>query len=171
MSMFIGLRMDEESTEEISQWLKRCARKDPTFHALPKQFIYIPVCYTGAKDLEEDFLRSQVMGQINEPIKLARPRIDFLGYSGNVSLIFDSEWIKSRYKFWIKQDRRFRQRSDGRHTKFKARIPMSHHSHYLNEGWLRDLPIREIRLIEEFSTPFDRRQFLSDVKAAMGWET
>jgi len=168
MSMFIGLRMDEESTEEISQWLKRCARRDQSFHALPKQFIYIPLCYSGAKDLDEEFLRSQVVGQINEPIKLERARIDFLGDTGNVSLIFDNDWIKSRYKFWIKQDRRFRQRNDGRWPKFKARIPMSHHSHVLNDGWLRDLPIREIRLIEEFSTTFNRRDFLRQVREATG---
>ena len=120
-------------------------------------------------DLDEDELRSHLAGAINVPIKLVNPRLDFLGETGNVSLIFQSDWIKERYQFWVGKDRRLRQRSNGCRPKFKARIPMSHFCHSCNHNWLKDLPIREIRLAEEFATPFDRRTFLREVKEEMGW--
>lgn len=171
MTMFVGLKMDEESTETIYRWLQRCAknRQMELQAPLPKQFIYIPVCYSGSSDLDEDELRSHLAGGINVPIKLENPRVDFLGETGNVSLIFQSDWIKERYQFWVSKDRRLRQRSNGCRPKFKSRIPMSHFCHSCNDQWLKDLPIREIRLVEEFATPFDRRTFLNEVKEAMGW--
>jgi len=170
MTMFVGLKMDEESTETIYRWLQRCGRKGFGLQGpMPKRFIYIPVCYSGSSDLDEDELRSHLAGEINVPIKLENPRLDFLGETGNISLIFQSEWIKDRYKFWVSKDRRFKQRSDGRWPKFKSRIPMSHFCHSLDHGWLKDLPIREIRLVEEFAAPFDRRTFLREVKEELGW--
>lgn len=166
MTMFVGLKMDEESTETIYRWLQRCAKGHLGLQApTPKRFIYIPLCYSGSDDLDEDELRSHLVGEINVPVKLENPRLDFLGETGNVSLIFQSEWVKDRYKFWVSKDRRLRQRNQ---PKFKSRIPMSHFCHNLDERWLNDLPIREIRLVEEFAIPFDRRSFLREVKEELG---
>jgi hypothetical protein len=164
--MFIGLRMDEESTYEISVWLRQCARHHSTQlqYPLPEKFIYIPICYSGSPDLDMDELRSHIAGEINIPIKLNDLRMDSLGETGNISLIFKSDWIKDRYKFWIGKDRRFRRQP----YKFKARIPMSHFCHCLNHDWLSSFPIREVRLVEEFSTSFDRREFLNEVREAVG---
>jgi len=111
MTMFIGLKIDEESTETIYRWLQRCARdRDMELQApLPKRFIYIPLCYSGSNALNEDELRSHLAGKINVPINLKNLQINFLGERGNVSLIFQSDWIKERYQFWISKDRRLRQ--------------------------------------------------------------
>ena len=169
MTMFIGLKIDEESTETIYRWLQRCARdRDMELQApLPKRFIYIPLCYSGSNALNEDELRSHLAGKINVPINLKNLQINFLGERGNVSLIFQSDWIKERYQFWISKDRRLRQRNG---SKFKSRIPMSHFCHSCNHNWLKDLPIREIKLVEEFAIPFDRESFLREVKEEMiGW--
>lgn len=170
--MFIGVKMDEESTEAIHQWLKRCAVQNkpmPLNAPLPKRFIYIPICYSGSNDLDEPELRSHLASSINVSIELQNPRIMPLGGTGNVSLVFESDYLKERYRFWTSKDRRFRQRSDGEWPKFKARIPMSHFCRLCNDLWLKDLPIREIRLVEEFAVEFDRKTFLTEVKKEMGW--
>lgn len=173
MSMFIGVKMDDESTQTIHQWLKRCV-DNKTFslhYPVPKRFIYIPICYSGSDDLDEGELRSHLAGEIDVTVKLQNPRIVILGSTGNISLVFESDFLKDRYRFWIKKDRRLRQRSNGEWPKFKARIPMSHFCRTYNDRWLKDLPIQEVRLVEEFATDFDRNSFLAEVKKEMRHES
>ena len=41
---------------------------------------------------------------------------------------------------------------------------MTHFSNHLDTSWAKFLSIREVTLVEEFSTIFDRNQFFNEVK-------
>lgn len=168
MTMFIGLRMDEESVEAFHWWLKRCCRSTSghltLYNPCPKQFLYLPLVYSGSETLDEDELRSHVAGLINVPVELKRPQMRMLGESGNLSLTFENEWIQERHNFWIKQERRFRRWMPKK--RFLPRIPMSHSCRSLDYSWIKTFPLKWILLKEEFSQEFDRKAFLEEVREA-----
>jgi hypothetical protein len=163
MPMFIGMKIDEISTSIIRQWLLKCqgtGLQDP----LKPQFIYIPIAYSHRTEEQEDEnLRRELLGQIQGPLKLDNCCVRRLGETGNVSLVFRSLYLQERNKFWVSKCRKFR-----KHQPYIPRIPMSHSSNYLSFNWTKSLNIREVTLVEEFSTTFDRTQFLREVEKSNG---
>jgi hypothetical protein len=159
MPLFIGMKIDDRSTEIIHQWLLKC---EETGLQLPlnSQFIYIPIAYSHRTEVEEDdVLKQELLGKIRIPLKLENCHVRILGETGNISLVFKSLYLQERNRFWQGKCRKFR-----KHQRFISRIPMSHSSNYLDCSWTRCLSIREVTLVEEFSTTFDRKQFLDEVK-------
>lgn len=68
MSVFIGLRMDESSVNVIHKWLRQCACKDGgniwDFLPVPRQFLYLPVAYTGNSQVTPATIASYLAGPI-----------------------------------------------------------------------------------------------------------
>ena len=160
MSIFIGMRIDDESVGVLYEWYKWCAKNCNSFHALKPQFIYIPVVYSPSQKLDEEVLKKELLqGPINMPVELTNVKIESLGEHGNISLVFESDVLRQRYNFWTRQDRRLKNGS------YKPRIPMSHNSRLHYPGWLSNLPIREVTLINEFSMEFNRKEFLEQASA------
>ena len=169
MTLFVGVKMDEESTETIYQWLCRCFNP-LELHPTPKKFLYLPIAYSFSKEVDQD-LGQHAAGPIDITVKLEKPLIKVLGETGNVSLIFENEWMTERNQWWVDQDKRMKLKSSKnkythQNRTFVPRIPMSHSAGCVNHSWLKDLPIRKVRLVEEFWTDFDRRAFLKQVEEA-----
>lgn len=166
-TMFIGLKMDERSTDIIHQWLLDCTNKKVYYgpaleRPVPKPFLYLPVVYSGNDKLPLAELKTHLLGySLNMRITLDDPRIMQLGETGNVSLVFKNEWIEERHAFWASKHPLFRKEI----AKFRPRIPMSYScSNISSSAWLKKLPIREITLVDEFSTSFDRKAFFKELK-------
>jgi hypothetical protein len=159
MPLFIGMKIDETSTELIRQWLLKC-EETGLQSPLKPQFIYIPIAYSHRTEVQEDdVLKQQLLGKIQIPLKLENCCVKRLGETGNISLVFRSLYPQGRNKFWENKCRKFR-----KHQRFIPRIPMTHFSNHLDTSWAKCLSIREVTLVEEFSTIFDRNQFLNEVK-------
>jgi hypothetical protein len=163
MPLFIGMKIDDRSTEIIRQWLLKCEETGLQW-PLNSQFIYIPIAYTHRTEVEDDeVLKQELLGKIEIPLKLENCHVRRLGETGNISLVFRSLYLQGRNKFWENKCRKFR-----KHQSFIPRIPMSHSSNHLDCSWARSLSIRDVTLVEEFSTTFDRKQFLNEVKESNG---
>ena len=159
MTMFIGMKIDEESATIIHNWIKE--QTVDGYSVMAKKFIYIPIAYSASKMMDEDYLRSLLLGPIEVPIHLVNPQIRSLGDSGNVSLVFENMWLSERYKFWKGREKRLKS-----NFVYTPRIPISHSSGYCSPRWLKHLPIRSLTLVEEFSTEFDFKAFHKDVKVS-----
>lgn len=164
MSIFIGLRMDESSVNIILKWLRRCTAENQCnlINPVPRQFLYLPLAYTGNSQVSPATISHYLAGSINVPITLGNPQVRSLGEMGNVSVVFESEWIRERRKYWESIDANIQFKKSGK--KYLCRFPMSYQSRNLNYGWLKSLPIREITLVEEFATDFDPNAFLKEIK-------
>lgn len=159
MSIFVGLRFDEETTNILAEWLDYCS-KDPDgmpwnidgeviFYPQHKSHISIPLVYSNSPISDDRFKDFKPLGPLNETIEMINPHIRHVGERGAIVLGFTSPFVTQRYNELC--DQGFKRR----HGKFLPRIIISHHSHFINMGWCRKLPIRSLKVIEEFTVPFD----------------
>ncbi len=159
---FIGMKMDDKSTNIIHNWLLKCQKESfGCFHPCPKQFLYIPVAYCCNQNLDPEVIKKSLITDFNLPITLKCCQTRELGPSRvNISLAFDEPFLKLRNQFWLTQG--FKNK-----RKFVPRIPMTHsHYNFINMGWHKTLPIREVTLVEEFCTPFDHKDFMRQIREA-----
>lgn len=160
--LFIGIRMDDDSTETIYRWLLQCEKESLNMmKACPKEFIYIPIVYSCSPRLDVENIQKSVLGDISIDIEMTCCQTEVLGKSQeNISLTFENEWLRKRHAYW-RDKHGFLKMGD----KFIPRIPMTHcHWSYINRIWHRNLSIRNVRLVNEFITDFDRTQFLREVR-------
>ncbi len=154
MSIFVGLRLHPLSAKALSEWFKECARfdeqsKSGRFDPVAIQNIHIPLVYCNSKNPDNSILNFQPTGEICEVVELKNPEVRYLGERGVIALCFTCPIINQRYEELI--DLGFKRRA----TEFLPHLVISFESHYINEKWLKSLPIKRLTLVEEFSCPFD----------------
>lgn len=159
MSIFVGLRFDEETTQILSDWVNYCSKYPDfapyfgddgrIFQPSAKVNICIPLVYCNSPTPDERVRDFKPRGPLNETIEMINPHVRFIGERGTVVLGFTSEYVTSRY------DELCCQGFKRRNGKYLPRVIISHRSQFSSDKWVRKLPIRSLKVIEEFSNPFD----------------
>lgn len=152
MSIFIGLRFDEESTNILAKWMRECSEREATdcilvdFTPVAPQKISIPLVYCDSERLD-DF---ESLGKMDRIVELKDPWIkNYGGHWNALALAFHCDWIKARREELVEAG--FKRR-----YKFQCHINMAFKCHNVDMRWLDTLPTRQLRVIEEFATPFNR---------------
>lgn len=147
MSIFVGLRLADEDLDMIADWLQRCGdyHDFPLGRPIHRDHISIPLAYSGGEKMD-DF---EPLGSVDKVINFANPGIRWIGERGTVILGFQDTYVKNRMVQLFASG--FRRRG-----KIRCRLPMSIHSQFLDAStYLKLLPKRSVRIVEEFTIPFD----------------
>ncbi len=149
MSIFVGLRLADDDLDMIDRWLQRCHNQDfPLQRPIHRDHIHIPLAYSNSTRLDH----FEPAGMLDEPvtIEFANPSVKWIGERNTVILEFKNDWVMDRIANLIEVG------FPRRHKKLKCRLPMSIHSPFLDAStYLKLLPKRSVRVVEEIAIPFD----------------
>jgi hypothetical protein len=148
--VIICWQFDEPSLDILKNWFKACSADAHTWGGelatVHRKNIKIPIAHSCNGKLNE----FQPLGKMDLTIKLENPRLQVLGEAWAVlELIFKSDVITERAA-------QLNQLGFKMHKNYLPRIPIAFRAKSSSSQWLKLLPTRELRVVEETIGPFSR---------------